>query len=68
MRKPKLKTFEVRVTWMMSGTYFVKAENGEHALCRAQGIPALPGKKDSTYLESSIEYGEPERVMYADKN
>ncbi len=64
MAKQKLKKFEVRVTWMMTGTYFVKAENGEHALCRAQGIPALPRKKNSSYLESSMEYGEPERALH----
>lgn len=64
MAKSKLKQFEVRVTWMMGGTYFVKAEDADDAVEKAQGIPNLPGKKDSSYLESSMEYHEAEEVAH----
>lgn len=65
MARRKLKQFEVRVTWMMAGTYFVKAEDREAALDKARSIPSLPKRKDSLYLEPSMEYGEPERVLDA---
>jgi len=62
MAEKKLKDFEVRVTWMMGGTYFVKAGNADDAVAAAQDISSLPD--DQAYLESSIEYNEAEEVAH----
>ena len=58
------KAFEVRVTWTMGGTYFVKAESPYEAEQKARDIDCLPKKADSEYL-GDMEYHEISEIPLA---